>query len=162
MERMLILLAWLLVVENFGAAGQLGRAEDASQAMQMQAINTTLQAISVSAGLGHSLAVAEQGSGVVSWGWNCSSQLGREGPVDIPGLVEGLEGEMPIVATCGRVHSTVLTSERQIWAWGSGKNGRLGLGSSADETFPTLLDSLENDVLQIASGFDHNLVLVAD
>ncbi|GAU18531.1 hypothetical protein TSUD_234030 [Trifolium subterraneum] len=50
-----------------------------------------------------------------------------------------------------------------MWVWGSGKNGRLGLSSSVDEVEPFYLDSLEGfQILQAVSGFDHNLVLVAE
>ena len=61
------------------------------------------------------------------------------------------------------MHSIALTSRGELWAWGCGKNGRLGLGSSIDEAEPVFLDSLEGcEVLQIVSGFDHNLVLVSE
>lgn len=100
---------------------------------------------------------------IVSWGWNQSSQLGRPGPENLPLLVDGLAGECPVSVSGGRVHSIALTSMREVWVWGCGRNGRLGLGSSNDESEPTLLDSLEGlEVLQVVSGFDHSLVLVAE
>ncbi|TYI00930.1 hypothetical protein ES332_A11G166400v1 [Gossypium tomentosum] len=119
--------------------------------------------------LGHSLAICEvpssdvEGGGmsIFSWGWNQCSQLGREGPENFPSMIEGWEGETPVSVSGGRVHSTALTSHGELWVWGCGKSGRLGLGSSSDEAEPTLLDCLEDfKVLQAVSGFDHNLVLM--
>ncbi|TYG94166.1 hypothetical protein ES288_A11G166600v1 [Gossypium darwinii] len=119
--------------------------------------------------LGHSLAICEvpssdvEGGGmsIFSWGWNQCSQLGREGPENFPSMIEGWEGETPVSVSGGRVHSTALTSHGELWVWGCGKSGRLGLGSSSDEAEPTFLDCLEDfKVLQAVSGFDHNLVLM--
>ncbi|KAK3002627.1 hypothetical protein RJ639_020468, partial [Escallonia herrerae] len=111
-------------------------------------VDISFRPISVASGLGHCLAICQIPSSgdapsIVSWGWNQSSQLGREGPENLPSVVEGLVGEKPISASGGRVHSIALTSKRELWAWGCGRNGRLGLGSSADEAEPTFVEFLE-------------------
>lgn len=148
--------------------GQLGRPEED---LGMLAVDLGLHPISVASGLGHSLAicrfaksdVSEFATSIVTWGWNQSSQLGRAGPSNTPLVVEGLEGETPTSVSGGRVHSIALTASGEVWVWGCGKNGRLGLGSSCDEPEPIVLDCLEGcEVLQVVSGFDHNLVLVAE
>ncbi|ESR61122.1 hypothetical protein CICLE_v10015267mg [Citrus x clementina] len=148
--------------------GQLGREK---QDMGMFPVDINFHPVSISSGLGHSLAICEVRSsnvtggarGIVSWGWNRSSQLGRMGPDNVPLVVEGLEGESVASVSGGRAHSMALTSMGEVWTWGFGKNGRLGLGSSSDEAEPMLLDCLEGcEVLQAVSGFDHNLLLVAD
>lgn len=148
--------------------GQLGRSK---KDLGMLPVDISFCPISIASGLGHSLAVCRGPSSVVTgdaksvitWGWNQSSQLGRVGPADIPLMVEGLEEEIPVSVSGGRVHSIALTSRGEVFVWGCGKNGRLGLGSSTDEAEPILLDSLEGcEVLQVVSGFDHNLVLVAE
>lgn len=148
--------------------GQLGRA---SQDLGILPVDIPSHPISIASGLGHSLAIckdasldtSESSKKVVSWGWNQNSQLGRPGPENLPLVVDGLAGECPVSVSGGRVHSVALTSKREVWVWGCGRNGRLGLGSSIDEPDPTLLDSLEGlEVLQAVSGFDHSLVLVAE
>lgn len=148
--------------------GQLGRER---QDLGVFPVDIVLHPISIAAGLGHSLAIcqiaasgASEGTrSIASWGWNQSSQLGRTGPENLPALVEALEGEDPISVSGGRAHSIALTSKGELYVWGSGRNGRLGLGSSSDETEPFFLDSLEScEVKQAVSGFDHNLVLVAE
>lgn len=135
--------------------------------MGMFPVDIDFHPASISSGLGHSLAICQVPSscarGIVSWGWNRSSQLGRVGPENVPLVVEGLEGESVVSVSGGRAHSMALTSTGEVWTWGFGKNGRLGLGSSSDEAEPMLLDCIEGcEVLQAVSGFDHNLLLVAD
>jgi len=148
--------------------GQLGRVK---QDLGMLPVDISSVPLSIASGLGHSLAICRvassetvgDGTSIVSWGWNQSSQLGRTGPSNVPLVVEGLAEEIPVSVSGGRVHSIVLTSKGEVWVWGCGKNGRLGLGSSCDEAEPILLDSLEGcEVLQVVSGFDHNLVLIAE
>lgn len=148
--------------------GQLGREK---QDLGLFPVDISFRPTSIASGLGHSLAICQVPSsnviggaeGVVTWGWNQSSQLGRGGSENIPLVIEGLEGGIPVTVSGGRVHSIALTSKGEVWVWGCGKNGRLGLGSSCDEAEPILLDSVEGcQVLQAVSGFDHNLVLIAE
>ncbi|KAK6154240.1 hypothetical protein DH2020_008488 [Rehmannia glutinosa] len=148
--------------------GQLGRLKDD---LGLHAVDMSLRPISIASGLGHSLAICKNMSSkavndepsVVTWGWNQSSQLGREGPENVPMVVDGLAGEMPVSVSGGRVHSIAVTVEGEVWSWGCGRNGRLGLGSSVDEVEPMLIQYLEgSEVLHAVAGFDHNLVLVAE
>lgn len=137
----------------------------------MHIVDLSLRPISIASGLGHSLAICNEFSSgptrdepiIVTWGWNQSSQLGREGPESSPLIVETLSGETPVSVSGGRVHSIAVTEKREVWSWGCGRNGRLGLGSSVDESEPMLVEYLEGaDVLQAVAGFDHNLVLVGE
>ncbi|XP_059661314.1 ultraviolet-B receptor UVR8 [Cornus florida] len=149
--------------------GQLGRV---IQDLGMLPVDISFQPLSIASGLGHCLAICQIASpevtgdatSIISWGWNHSSQLGREGPENLPSLViTGLAEETPISVSGGRAHSIALTSKREVWVWGCGKNGRLGLGSSFDIPEPTLIECLEgSEVLQAVTGFDHNLVLIAE
>ncbi|KAF9622613.1 hypothetical protein IFM89_032512 [Coptis chinensis] len=144
--------------------GQLGRS---AEMLGIHPVETNLKTSAISSGLGHSLAVCQippsGDSGISTWGWNSNSQLGRVGLTNIPSLVQGLEGETPVSVSGGRVHSIALTSEGELLVWGCGKNGRLGLGSSANEAEPIMVDYLDgSQVLQAVCGYDHNLVLVAE
>ncbi|KAJ6674500.1 REGULATOR OF CHROMOSOME CONDENSATION [Salix viminalis] len=147
--------------------GQLGRA---NHDIGLFPVDISFPAASIASGLGHSLAICRvkssegegDATGIVSWGWNQSSQLGRPEPENVPMEVEGLAGETAILVSGGRAHSIAVTSKGEVWVWGCGRNGRLGLGSSCDEPEPVMLDSLEGcEVLQAVSGFDHNLILIA-
>lgn len=148
--------------------GQLGRM---NQDLGLSPVNLSSHPTSIASGLGHSLAICSRGSSdvqdapseIFSWGWNQSSQLGRAGKENVPAVVRGLEGETPVSVSAGRVHSLALTAKGEVWVWGCGRNGRLGLGSSSDEIEPIPVESLDGvEVLQAVSGFDHNLVLVAE
>lgn len=150
--------------------GQLGRVRQDLGFFPVD-MNMIFCPISIASGLGHSLAICQSAASdtseatwsVASWGWNKGSQLGRPGPENLPALVEALEGIDPVSVSGGRAHSIALTSKAELWVWGSGRNGRLGLGSSSDETEPIFLDSLEGCVVkQAVAGFDHSLVLVAE
>ncbi|WVZ77466.1 hypothetical protein U9M48_025328 [Paspalum notatum var. saurae] len=147
--------------------GQLGRKPGLSKLLP---VDMSYRPFSVSASVGHSLALCHTSTegvdtvetGMLSWGWNCSSQLGRPGQEDIPALVDCLSGR-PVSASAGRVHSVVLTAKGEVWTWGSGRNGRLGLGSSIDEAEPCLVDTVEGvEILQVSAGMDHNLLLAAE
>lgn len=158
----------LLLSGGDNTYGQLGRKAGLPKLLP---VDMSHKPFSISASVGHSLALCHTSTegpdgvetGVLSWGWNCSSQLGRPGQEDIPALVNCLSRERPVSASAGRVHSIVLTSRGEVWTWGSGRSGRLGLGSSIDEAEPCLVDTLEGvEVLQVAAGMDHNLLLVAE
>ncbi|CAL1392974.1 unnamed protein product [Linum trigynum] len=154
-----------LLTSGSNTYGQLGRSNP--DMGFFPADMELLHASFIAAGLGHSLAICHEtsssNSSIFSWGWNRSSQLGRMGTEHKPLPVEALSEEMqPLSVSAGRVHSMALTSGGELWVWGSGKNGRLGLGSPYDEQEPAVVDSLEGcEVLQAVAGFDHNLVLVA-
>jgi len=148
--------------------GQLGRKAGPPKLLP---VGMSYKPFSMSASVGHSLTLCHtttEGTdgvetGLLSWGWNCSSQLGRPGQEDIPALVDCLSTERLVTASAGRVHSVALTSKGEVWTWGSGRNGRLGLGSSIDEAEPCLVDTLEGvEVLQVAAGMDHSLLLVSE
>ena len=49
----------------------------------------------------------------------------------------------------------------QVFAWGSGRNGRLGLGTQLSAPVPELVEFLDGcDIRDISCGHDHTLVLV--
>ncbi|CAM6117842.1 unnamed protein product [Calypogeia fissa] len=174
---------------SFGdnSLGQLGRPQGNEPVDSVKFPLGHSKVLSCAAGLGHSLAIAlnphaperrppelvklltkwekdtdEEAQGTLfSWGWNSASQLGRAGDPNLPVLVEGLSEDKLVRLAAGRVHSTGLSSKRQVWTWGSGKNGRLGLDSPIDEPYPFPNEYLGFwRTVQVACGFDHTLILV--
>lgn len=147
--------------------GQLGRR--GKQEFGLFPVTLGLTPVSIASGLGHSLAICSEVSPttndvsgrIFSWGWNEVCQLGRSGSEDVPMEVEGLSCETVVCVSGGRVHSIAVTSIGELWSWGCGRNGRLGLGSSFDEAEPILVEGVV-DVLQAVCGFDHSLVLVSE
>lgn len=82
------------------------------------------------------------------------------------------------VIAAGRAHSMLLTEDllpdpveeppqvrgthTQLFAWGSGAQGRLGSGTQMGCIQPELCDALEGQpMLQVACGYDHTLVLTS-
>lgn len=147
--------------------GQLGRSK---QDLGLLPVDTNEHVVCVASGLSHSFAICKSPKpggitegGIFSWGWNQNSQLGRVGPENLPLPVGGLLGEKLLSVSGGRVHSLALTSAGEVFVWGCGRNGRLGLGSSIDEPEPMLVELPEGvEVLQAVSGFDHNLILTTE
>ncbi|CAI9773528.1 unnamed protein product [Fraxinus pennsylvanica] len=145
--------------------GQLGRVK---QDFGLLPVDMSFIPFNIASGLGHSLAICKDTSSdsvdgltVVIWGWNQSYQLGRKDPESLPLVVEGLSGETPVSLSGGWVHSLAIIAKNEIWTWGCGRNCRLGLGSSADEVEPMLVECLEGSQgLLTVTGFDHNLVLM--
>ncbi|KAK9152299.1 hypothetical protein Syun_010608 [Stephania yunnanensis] len=148
--------------------GQLGRPQVTPPQclVDMLQVEMSARPLSISAGLGHSFATVKEAKatgeniGIFSWG-SLPGKLCLHN--DLPMQVKGLEGETPLSVSGGRVHSIALTSQGRVWVWGCGNNGRLGLGSSADEPDPIVLEYLQEfEVLQTMCGYDHSLVLVAN
>jgi E3 ubiquitin-protein ligase HERC2 len=56
-----------------------------------------------------------------------------------------------------------LTSEKQLYAWGNGENGRLGLGDTKGRNVPSVLDTLINkEISYIECGESHSMALSAN
>lgn len=150
--------------------GQLGRATKMNSTKVWDAALNE-QVISINAGLGHSLAIVcgsthdtgkqwvNQGT-AYTWGWNSAFQLGRA-TCSQPMKVIGLNENEVLRLDGGRVHSVAITLQGQAWTWGSGKNGRLGIGSFSDEHQPCLVESiLDWEVCKAVCGMDHTVLLV--
>ena len=43
-------------------------------------------------------------------------------------LVRSLEGQKVVRVACGRAHSVALSEQGQMFVWGAGEGGQLGLG----------------------------------
>ncbi|CAF3359605.1 unnamed protein product [Rotaria socialis] len=68
-----------------------------------------------------------------------------------------------IIKMCsGKEHVLVLLADGRILSWGNGLHGALGLGDLEPSLQPTQVESLSNDVIDIAAGGWHSLVLLAD
>ncbi|ERN10116.1 hypothetical protein AMTR_s00169p00024450 [Amborella trichopoda] len=123
--------------------------------------------VDIACGLDHSLILSRSGSSL-SCGNNTygrrkqNYQLGKSYVNHVPSKVVGLEGGDTMLVCGGHVHSLALSSMKEMWAWGCGKNRRLELGSSRYEAKPTLVECLqEMEVIQISLGLNNSLVLVA-
>lgn len=96
---------------------------------------------------GHNMTIALTTSGhVFSMGSNAYGQLGNpQSDGKSPCLVQDrLVGEFVEQISCGAHHVVVLTLRGEVFAWGSGANGRLGHGDTEDRNVPTLIEALKD------------------
>lgn len=135
----------------------------------------------VACGWSHTIAVCAQRDGdqvhtsegdcVVSWGASDHFQLGRPissqeqafTPSPIPDFL--VSGRLCVKSiTCGWKHSLLATESGQVFSWGSGRNGELGLGDTvlvADR--PTKVDTFQSDtgtsvrIAKVLCGWQHSV-----
>ncbi|XP_021731124.1 ultraviolet-B receptor UVR8 isoform X1 [Chenopodium quinoa] len=70
--------------------------------------------------------------------------------------VTGLDGKKVAQIAAGAEHSAILTDDGQLYTWGWGEHGQLGLGSTSDHTVPQLVLLKENSLISrvyCGSGF---------
>jgi hypothetical protein len=106
-----------------------------------------------------------KGGGVWTWG------LGVLGHGDtqrklVPTRVppEHFGGAVAATVSAGAMHTIVGTVEGDLFTWGRGKHGRLGLGDEEDSLVPSSLarDKLGGyKAVMVAVGFNHSLALTA-
>ncbi len=98
----------------------------------------------------------------------------RDKAVLVATRIYGLPNNPRARVAAGRVHSVLVTDDvraddedvenaskcTQLYSWGSGNSGRLGVGSQQDADAPELVPYLDGeDILGAACGHDHTLVL---
>jgi alpha-tubulin suppressor-like RCC1 family protein len=100
--------------------------------------------VSVSCGLRHTLAVAASGQ-IFSWGYGGEGRLGH-GYGDaadrlVPCLISAarFRGARIGMSAAGWEHSVAVTEEGEVYSWGFGGMGRLGVGDSGHRWSPTLV-----------------------
>ena len=71
-----------------------------------------------------------------------------------------IESAEVVDISAGRWHSLALDEEGQVYSFGLGSNGRLGLGDNTDQHAPTPIPALD-DAVSISAGGSHSLVLTA-
>jgi len=112
----------------------------------------------VTAGWNHCLALTDDGQ-VFSWGSNDFGQLGREGRTRQPILISTLSHLNCSLIAAGEAHSLVATNTGQVYSFGKNSEGQLGLSDFVDRQKPSLVSSIAGNVVKIACGAKHSLVL---
>lgn len=100
-----------------------------------------------------------------SWGWGVYGQLGH-GDTRVrllPTRIESLRGVEVRYIACGYRHNVLLTAADELWAWGWGRHGQLGLGTWDDELVPKPILALSGcKVATLSLGGRHSLATCAD
>lgn len=148
--------------------------KSANRLLQVGGPFENTRVVTVSVGNAHSVASTDNGK-LYAWGANWSGQLGvgnpkRAGVKDkrmvfcfpSPTLVEALSSTKIARVSCGAAHTAVVSADGQLFTFGCGDGGRLGLGSNDDASQPQLVASLTSMlVLDVCCGSWHSLCLAA-
>jgi len=128
-----------------------------------------VQIVMVAAGGSHSVALGAEGR-VWTWGEGMLGQLGHNNgedrlvPMQLAG--EALGGAAAVLVAAGALHTVAVTREGELWVWGFGGYGQLGLGDGANRLAPTLVGAEEGfgelQVLSVACGYFHTLAVTKD
>lgn len=96
----------------------------------------------VSCGEDHAAFITQEGE-VFALGSNAEGRLGVGSRAvkqsNSPVRVETLVGCKAVTLSCGWTHTAVLTDSGEVYAWGSGETGALGLGSTDNQWLPVLV-----------------------
>jgi len=147
--------------------GLLGHGEGVTQLNTPTRLPSMLgdeRAVSVSAGVYHSLALTADGS-VWSWGGGFFGQLGHGDMQDqlLPKKIETFAGRRVVAVSAGGHHSLALTADGAVCSWGDGAYGRLGHGDEQDQLLPKKIETFTGRrVVTVSAGARHSLATTAD
>lgn len=141
--------------------GQLGNGSDQDSTTPVKVQGFAGRLIrAISAGSMHTCAVDFQGS-VWCWGSNRLGKLGQ--PADVfnystPQQVTTLTTAVEMVSA-GSSHTCAVDTQHQVWCWGEGTFGQVGLDPFASSASPTLVTTLEESVITLQAGWFHTCLL---
>ncbi|XP_077236144.1 ultraviolet-B receptor UVR8-like [Tasmannia lanceolata] len=119
----------------------------------------------IAVGAFHNLALLEEGK-LRAWGNNEYGQLGTGDtqPRSQPIHVQGLSDLTLVDIAAGGWHSTALTGDGEVYAWGRGEHGRLGFGDDkSSKMVPQRVQLLVGeDIVQVSCGGTHSVACTRD
>ena len=119
------------------------------------------QLAQVAFGQKHTAALTHSGQ-VFTMGDGAIGQLGHGTTVKSaqPKMVSVLANRAVAQVACGKGHSLALTAEGDVYSWGAGDEGQLGLGRPAPSLVPRYLSAMQaTPVALIATGAAHAVAL---
>ncbi|KAK2986864.1 hypothetical protein RJ640_009598, partial [Escallonia rubra] len=129
-----------------GDKGRLGHA-DQERKLLPTCVSQLVNCNFVQLSCGTMLTVGLTNMGVVyTMGGGVHGQLGNPGATDKSvTIVQGmLKNEFVREISSGSYHNAALTSKGNVYTWGKGANGQLGLGDADDRNSPTLVEALRD------------------
>ena len=104
-----------------------------------------------------------------AWGGGSHGQLGLGDTNNrlVPTLVgteEVFGGSQVRTISCGHEHTLAVTEAGELWAWGQGAQGRLGLNDGQDRLVPTRVDPqhfAHAPISTVAAGYSHSAAVTA-
>ena len=144
-------------------ACQLGTGSSSADEDPPVAVLNMTNAVAVSTGGEHSLALKEDGS-VWVWGNNNLGQSANSNIItDVCTPSEVSDLGCAVAVSAGGEFSLALMADGTIYTWGSNANGQLGTGSTspAYSTSPVQVTGVTTAV-SISAGYSHAMALLAD
>lgn len=143
-------------------AGELGNFGPLVQTSPVTPVGLNSGVNAITAGTSHSCALTGTGQ-IQCWGYNDAGQVGDGSTQDAPSPVTlDLPASGTTAIASGALHTCVLAANGQPWCWGSGADGRLGMGFSGSmQTTPAPLGALPSGASWIAAGGAHSCAVGA-
>lgn len=121
--------------------------------------------VKVACGAQHSVGITEVGE-LYTWGSGEDGRLGHGDMRDrsVPRKIMSLLRERVVHASCGGAHTAVLTDTNKVFAFGRGRNGRLGLGDNKWRDTPHEVTSFprETAIVHVVCGWNFTAALGGD
>ncbi|KAJ4964842.1 hypothetical protein NE237_016691 [Protea cynaroides] len=114
----------------------------------------------IACGDSHCLAITMEGE-VQSWGRNQNGQLGLGHTEDslVPQKIEAFQGLVKMIAA-GAEHTAAITEDGQLYGWGWGRSGNLGLGDRNDRLVPHRVSAVDGQkMVLVACGWRHTIAV---
>uniref|UniRef100_A0AAQ5X8K5 non-specific serine/threonine protein kinase n=1 Tax=Amphiprion ocellaris TaxID=80972 RepID=A0AAQ5X8K5_AMPOC len=99
---------------------------------------------------------------IMTFGSGSNGCLGHGNFNDVtqPKIVEALLGYELVQVSCGASHVLAVTNEREVFAWGRGDNGRLGLGTQDTHNCPQQVClPVEFEAQRVVCGVDCSMII---
>lgn len=147
---------------GYNEYGQLGN-NTTTDALTPQLITVSGATFaSIAGGRYHSMALTTDGK-LYTWGSNVYGQLGNDSATTAltPQLIT-VSGVTFASIACSAYHSMALTSEGQLYTWGSNATGELGNGTDIDALTPQLITVAGVTFANISCGYSFSTALSSD
>ncbi|XP_057972443.1 ultraviolet-B receptor UVR8 isoform X2 [Malania oleifera] len=115
----------------------------------------------IACGDSHCLAVTIEGD-VQSWGRNQNGQLGLGTTEDslVPQKIQAFQGVPVKMVSAGAEHTAAVTETGELYGWGWGRYGNLGLGDRNDRLVPQKVSTVDlqgEKMVLVACGWRHTI-----
>jgi RCC1 and BTB domain-containing protein len=145
-----------------GEYGRLGHGDESRQNAPKVVEGLSGKSISfIACGGFHTAAITDRGA-LYTWGGGYFGQLGQGDEADkkMPRSVKGLRDKVMKQVACGTHHTLALSENSEVFAWGAGEYGKLGIGDEEKHTSPVLVEELQGKgVRAVACGGFHSVAL---
>ncbi|CAK7354710.1 unnamed protein product [Dovyalis caffra] len=142
---------------DFGRLGH-GNSSDLFTPQPIKALHG-LKIRQIACGDSHCLAVTTDGE-VLSWGRNQNGQLGLGTTEDslLPQKIQAFQGVSVKMVAAGAEHTVAVTEDGELYGWGWGRYGNLGLGDRNDRVVPERVSVVNGEkMLMVACGWRHTI-----